>query len=285
MVAVAVAAALALGAALAAAPARADEAALELRAEGKPVKRLARAELDRLVAPARLVVLEPHEGVDRTYEGYPFAALLDAVYGPAWRKGDVVVLGCADGYAPAVPVAKLIAHQSLLAFRRADGAPFAMKNRSQGDERVELAPYYLVWENRRDAVARADGGAHWPYQVTSVDLVAFPARYPGLAPPPRAAEGARRGLAAFVKHCMPCHTVNGEGGDKAPELNYPVSVVEYIAEPFLRRWIEAPAQVRWNTRMPGLNPDEPDRARVVDDLVAYLRAMATAKRAPRPRSE
>ena len=78
--------------------------------------------------------------------------------------------------------------------------------------------------------------------------------------------------------------INGEGGDKAPELNYPTSVVEYIKPEYLTRWIENPSSIRHNTLMPGLAQEIPNRANVTKEIIAYLKAMSTTKRSPkRPR--
>ena len=80
---------------------------------------------------------------------------------------------------------------------------------------------------------------------------------------------------------MACHTINGEGGGKASELNYPVSVVEYIKPEYLTRWIENPASIRYNTLMPALAMEIPNRAMVTQEIIAYLRAMSAAKRKPK----
>ncbi|WP_256208387.1 c-type cytochrome [Nitrosospira briensis] len=48
-------------------------------------------------------------------------------------------------------------------------------------------------------------------------------------PPIRIIDRGATRLCAFRKHCAACHTINGEGDGKSPELNYPASVVEYIS--------------------------------------------------------
>ena len=45
---------------------------------------------------------------------------------------------------------------------------------------------------------------------------------------------------------------------------------------WLRTWIEEPSRIRPQTRMEPLNPALPDRARVVERILAYLEEMAAA---------
>ena len=79
---------------------------------------------------------------------------------------------------------------------------------------------------------------------------------------------------------MTCHTVNGEGGGKSVELNYPISVTEYIKEPWLVKWIDNPKSIRYNTTMPALNPDAKDRDAIIKNIIAYLKAMKNKKLEP-----
>lgn len=229
-------------------------------------------------APAQpLRVHEPHANAERTYQVIPLRPVLDRVYGAAWRQSDVVVFGCVDGYQAVVPTRKLVAHEPYLAFASGDGTPFRLQNDAQ-HENVALGPWYLVWKD--DPSVRADGGADWPYQVVSLELDSLSRRFPRLGPPASASAAARRGFATFQRQCIACHTINGEGGGKAPELNYPVNITEYYREAWLSRWIASPQSIRFSTTMPGLDPTLPERDRQVADLIAYLRSMRGRKIAP-----
>ena len=70
----------------------------------------------------------------------------------------------------------------------------------------------------------------------------------------------------------------GEGGSIGPELNAAVNPLEYRDPDWLRTWIEEPSRIRPGTRMPPINPALPDRARTIDQILAYLGAMAAARR-------
>lgn len=223
-----------------------------------------------------LEVLEPHEGVRRSYVGVPVVAVLDGLYGEAWRDAGRIAFDCADGYRALVEPAALLGHRALLAWARADGAPFALVNRLQNDEAVSLAPFYLVWDNLGTPALQAEGASGWPYQVVGIALVDPAVALSRTLPPPtdRDDPAVQRGLVAFRTHCLACHSINGQGGGKAPELNHPASVTEYLAPGWLQRWMLDPRSVRYDTTMPGLPQTLPDRDAVAADIERYLQAMA-----------
>jgi len=266
---------------LAAPPAFADPA-------GEPSLRFSRAgdvvaERDlawmRGAVPGSVVtVFEPYEEREIPFDALPLAPLLDAVYGPGWREEEEILLTCSDGYAPTVPVSRVLAHHPWLAFARADQPGFTVEKRESGEVKtISLSPFYLVWENLDDATVRQEADYGWPYQLVAVDLIRARERFPKMAPPEGSPPEVMKGFAAFRIHCAKCHELNGEGGSLGPELNAASSPVESRDPAWLRAWIEDPSRIRPNARMPALNPALPDRAAVVDQILAYLGAMARAR--------
>ena len=253
-----------------------------LRAElAGATQALDRARIAELAGGTRsLTVLEPHEDRERSYVGASMQSLLQALYGDAWRRAGAVQFECADGYRALVDPARLVAHPALLAWESGDGAPFTLRNRTQNDELVTLGPYYLVWDNLAAPEVRARGASDWPYQVVGIALVEVDTLLPKVLPPEGADAAVQRGFAAFRSHCLTCHSINGQGGAKAPELNYPASVTEYLAPGWLRRWILEPTAIRHATTMPGLPPELPGREAVAADIERYLQAMAAHKQRP-----
>ena len=73
------------------------------------------------------------------------------------------------------------------------------------------------------------------------------------------------------------------GGAIGPELNYPLSPVEYRESAWLRRWIDDPSQILATSRMPRLNPGLADRDQTISNLLAYLEVMSKTK--PKLRAE
>ena len=252
--------------------------ALGFARHGEPVARLDLDALRRAAAPATVRVHEPYEGREAAFVAVPFAPVLDAVYTTAWRSEEELLFTCRDGYQPTVPVARLLAHRAWLAFARADPERFTIQKLEQGARRpVELAPFYLVWENLDDPKLRAEGDYGWPYQLEGVELIRTRDRFLHMTPPPGAGPKVLAGFAAFRVHCSRCHKLNGEGGSIGPELNAVISPVEYRPRDWLRTWIEEPSRIAPTTRMEPLNPALPDRARTVDEILAYLAAMAEAR--------
>ncbi len=249
-------------------------AELAFARHARPVARHDRAALERLAEAATVRVLEPYEGREVAFRALPFDGVLDAIYGPDWRAEEELLFTCRDGYQPTVPVARVLAHRAWLAFDRADQPGFAIRKRESGEhKRVELGPFYLVWENLDDPKIRQEWDYGWPYQLVGVDLIRAAERYPKLAPPEDASASVREGFAAFRIHCSKCHALNGEGGRIGPELNAASSPVEYRDRDWLRDWIEDPSRIRPDARMPALNPELPDRGRTVDAILDYLEAM------------
>jgi mono/diheme cytochrome c family protein len=157
-----------------------------------------------------------------------------------------VLFTCVDGYQPVLPMDRFNRYVGYLAYRRLDQEEFKVQNRFQGESDVPLGPFYLVWDNLHSNDLRAEGASGWPYQVVGIDLVNFADRFPRLSPPETASVKAKKGFIAFRENCMACHTINGEGSNKAPELNYPMSVTEYLSDEWIRKWMMDPQSVRYN---------------------------------------
>ncbi|QJD31394.1 cytochrome c family protein [Methylococcus geothermalis] len=222
--------------------------------------------------PAQIVeVVEPHAsspGHERRigYRGFAMVGLLNRLYGERWKApGTEIVFFARDGYRSSTDSARFLAGTAWLAFGRADDKPFTVDNPSQHQRDIPLGPYYLIWDNLHDPVARAEGAYGWPYQVVRIDL-AMPADY--AAAQPRDAEG----FGQVKKYCLTCHQVAGMGGEKwrgdLRQLSRPLSDGE------LKTWIIEPQKMRPATTMPPLDTRLPDveRNRIADAIIRYLRA-------------
>lgn len=255
--------------------AQARELAFSRHAE--PVASHSLGWLREAVPPATVRVHEPYEAREIAFSALPFDRVLDAVYTPSWRDEEELLFTCRDGYQPMIPVKRVLSHRAWLAFDRVDPGGFTIRKRESGEvKRIDLGPFYLVWENLEDAQIRQEADYGWPYQLVGVDLIRSLDRFPRMAPPPGASAQALAGFAAYRVHCSKCHKLNGEGGSLGPELNGAVSPLKYRDPAWLRTWIEDPSRVRPGARMPPLNPSLPDRARTVDEILAYLEAVVDA---------
>jgi mono/diheme cytochrome c family protein len=239
------------------------------------------AELFAKLETYDMEVFDPYEQTRVTFEALSLERALDQAYGPSWRKHDAIVFTCRDGYAPTIPVQRVLDHRAFLAFDRRGQVGFTvLKDEESTKKRIDLAPLYLIWDNVDDAGLIAEGDYGWPYQIVQIDLVSLRERFAEMAPPEDATPEAVAGFTAFVIHCSKCHAMNGKGGDLGPELNYPANPTEYMKRPWLRKWIDDPKSMRLAPRMPPLNPDLPDRERAIDEIVAYLEVMVSRKIEP-----
>jgi len=249
--------------------------------ESKPVSSLTVEELKKNVKPLRLEVFEPYEHANVVFTAVPIERVLDEAYGPSWRTKEAILFSCRDGYEPTIPVRRVLDHRAFLAIDRPGDVGFTILKDEEGTRRrIDLRPFYVIWENLDNARVRTEGDYGWPYQVVRIDLVSFRSRFQEMAPPATSAPKVLAGFNAFVAHCSKCHAINGHGGAIGPELNYPANPTEYLKEEWLRKWIDDPTLMRIAPRMPPLNPNLPDRARIIDEIVAYLGAMASHKVEP-----
>lgn len=250
---------------------------IEFKRKGAVVKTYTLEELKKALPPVTVKVNEGHENKEVTYHGFDFKALMEKVYGPGFQKEvDEALFVCSDGYQPSVPLLKALKHKSVLAYEKAGGVPFSFEDKEE-KRTINYGPLYLVWENIDDKLLASEGLEFWPYQVVTVDLIAFEDRFKKLVPKGKMSEAAKRGFVSYRVHCLQCHRINGEGGNKGIELNYPASVTEYFKEPWIKKFITDPRTVRAGSPMPPFDTRYPNYKGIIDDIVEYLKAVAKNK--------
>jgi len=175
-----------------------------------------------------------------TFRAIPLATLLEGA-----APDDNVRFVAADGFVANLPAAVLLARDggaaAYLAVEPADAPWPPLKAGQTGS----AGPFYLVWLRPEKGMITPE---QWPYQIVRIEAVASLAkRFPMIAPAVKLAAGhpIRAGFAAFQKHCIVCHTLNG-GGDATlgPDLNIPYNPTEYMRPDALRRLIRDPQALR-----------------------------------------
>lgn len=195
------------------------------------------------------------------YRGYPLADVLAAA-GPDDRWRGVLAFRCADGFTPTLDADQVGPLALFLAVGQPD-LPGGARWEPLGQ--TSPAPFYVVGPDK----ASYDR-LPWPFQLESIRAIDFAAAHPAAHPrgaPPDSA--AMRGFARFRSTCFGCHSINLEGGVIGPELNAPVSVLDYWQRPMLERFLAHPASVRARSKMPALGLSPADIA----DILAYLAHM------------
>jgi mono/diheme cytochrome c family protein len=248
---------------------------LSLSLRGRNVAGLSSDEISRL-GESRTTVNDPHEHARVEMRAVPLTRVLDHALGTSWRTAVEVVATCADGFEAVLPVALILEREPFVAIGRTDSADFAVQDGPS--RRTPVGPFYIVW---REDSKEPPPEPQWPYQVQSIEVTDYEARFAPTLPPADSDSLVTRGFERFRTVCLPCHSVNGSGGSVGPELNYPVNVTEYFAEPVLRKWIADPTSVRHGAKMPRPLPSGEESGPAIDELVAYLKAMAKRKIPPR----
>lgn len=259
----------------------ATETLLIFKQESSVPQQFTLSQLQQRISSLETTVAEPHiDNKLQRYHGFRFNLLLDTVFGEHWRDGEELVFHCLDGFQAMIPVRQFRQYDSVLAYAMPDHQDFKLTGDFVYKKEIDLAPFYLVWETEKyPKQAHLFEINSWPYQVISIELVGHTEHSRTYPPAPRT-EAVLRGFENVRKYCLPCHSLNGEGGGKAPELNYPINVTEYFREEWLKQWIDNPAKLRWNAKMPPLSPHLPERTQLIEDIIKYLKAMQHNKQKP-----
>ena len=203
---------------------------------------------------------------EKNYLGVPTKTFFGALVQTAMidtGKYDVTFI-CNDGYSPTTSFDRLMESTGYIAIK-----DVAAKNNWDPDIAAKFAPAYLVWD-----IAKADDKHITPYGIVSIQFAEKKNLYLR-AKPLTEMPTVLAGFSAFKDKCIKCHSINREGGELGPELNYPKNITEYWQIEPLKVFIKDPSAFRDNVKMPTLNDlDE----KQIDLIVAYLQFMATQKK-------
>jgi mono/diheme cytochrome c family protein len=271
---------------LLAAPSAAEETAapvLRFARDGQTVRRLGLDKLRAQCAPRVVQVDDPYYAAPKRFHACPLGEVLALGLGePPGALGDRnVFLRARDGYVRPAAASQLAEPGAYLAFGDAalEPDPAAPPRWEPIDRRqLDPGPFYLVWTGE----GKSDPHRYpWPYQLVSIELAPFESEYPHTVPrtaPP--GSPARAGFALFRSECIMCHAINGEGGKVGPDLNVPMSIVEYRPEEKIRAYVRDPERFRYTSMPAHPHFDEGD----LDALIAYFETMKTLKHDPRAES-
>ena len=252
---------------------------IELRfaRDGQPTRTVGLPELTQHCTVETVTLDDPYYQTRKSFRACPLAQVLGYGFGQPVDslRGQTVIFRARDGYAKPTDGGLLAEPGGYLAFADAD--------RMQGDDpgwqpidrkQVDPGPFYIVWTGP----GRDPNHYPWPYQLSEIAIAPLEQLYPHIVPadsPPDSP--ARAGYAIFKSECIACHAINGEGGTVGPELNVPLSIVEYRPAEQINQYIRNPFAFRYTSMPP--HPHLTDQQ--LDALVAYFTAMRSRKHDPR----
>ena len=179
-----------------AAAALADDATLEFARDGKLVKSLDRAALEKDCGVRTITLDDPYYGRTMSFVACPLARVLEM--GFALPQAELAqqdfLLRARDGYVKPATGKRLTEPGGYLAFADAEREKAGQSGWAPIDRKqVDPAPFYVVWEN----AAQHDTTVYpWPYQLVRIEIGAIASEYPHIVPTSRRQGAPTRGAAS-----------------------------------------------------------------------------------------
>lgn len=110
---------------------------------------------------------------ERTYRGYNFFELLDAVYGADWKKAKTINFKATDGYKQIANIKRMLdsskGKQGYISYTETGKDGFTFYKRKE--KIIDPGPIYLVWSNfsGEDKASHGDN-LKWPYMLETINI-------------------------------------------------------------------------------------------------------------------
>jgi cytochrome c2 len=227
------------------------------------------SELKKILKTHEVTILEPHERYSKkTFLGFSFNEVLNYAYGnQQWQNNEQAVFTCHDGYKPTLPVKRFKEHKAYLAFAIKGSDKFEIHNIEQ-NEKVNVGPLYLVWENINDKSAQTHGASIWPYQIHKISFAKFQEIYGKITPPTNSSANVINGFHVFASQCSSCHSFYGVGGEKQSDITESLKALD---DKTLKAFLDNPRTLFPQGNMPALSKETPNREKAISDMVTFFR--------------
>lgn len=243
-----------------------ESANLAFLREGQLVREIRR---DQLGSPTPVTTWDPYYQKEKTFLAVPLSPVLRRGFAGHDLRGSQLLLRAKDGYTVPIGADQLLQPGGYLAL--ADLSSTTEGWQPIGPQQADPRPFYLFWTG---ADQRSLETHPRPWQLVAIELSRFEDRFPHVLPSGLPTEDpAWQGLRVFAASCIRCHAMNREGGRVGPDLNVPLSILEYRPIDQIRQYIVDPRRFRY-----GNMPAHPHLSSAdLDALFAYFAAMKTRK--------
>ena len=232
---------------------------------GEEVKSVDLEQMQNNLEAHKIVFEDPMYEKEKRYDAFALVDVLNFGFGDSWKSSSYtdIAFEALDGYTAVSSTSKLSEAGGYIVFKDLDYEDWE----SISIKEANPGPFYLVWTGHDQTTANE---YPWPWQLASMNLIKFEDQYSAVFPVGVSEDSAvYEGYLIFKGRCIRCHSMNGEGGKTAPDLNAPQSITTYRNEYMIKEFIRNPSKYRY-TQM----PDHPDLSEQdLDDIISYFRYM------------
>ena len=170
-----------------------------------------------------------------------------------------------------IEASKFRANQSFLAFAKKGSKAFTTMGPSK-NRALSLGNFYLIWKESYKKGMATRRRHHWPWKVEKISLIdELPNSIKPLA---ESSVDTNWGYLNYVKQCLPCHSLNGFGGNIGPDL-LTYSKWQSKSDQWLRKFISHPKKVNPDSRMPEFPSTIDIRSTRINNIILYLRHLTS----------
>lgn len=205
-----------------------------------------------------------------------YAFSMDNIFHKFWKtiqqRNNFVKVECSDGYVAYIEASKFRANQSFLAFAKKGSHAFTTMGPSK-DKAINLGNFFLVWKESYKKGRATRRRHHWPWKVEKISLIdELP---DSIKPTTDSSINTNWGYLNYVKQCLPCHSLNGFGGNIGPDL-MTYSNWKTKSDKWLKKFISHPKKIDPDSRMPPFPTKIDIRETRINNIVLYLRHLTSS---------
>lgn len=196
-------------------------------------------------------------------------------------KTATFIFRCQDGFSAPLSLKLLMENSPQKSIAYLAIEPNSDKWPRLSKDKASAGPFYLIWKDPKKSKISSE---QWPFMLKGFSVKKIPLRtlYSKIAPSLEQTkkESIHKGFDLFLKNCFACHTINKVGeSELGPDLNYPMSPLEYLGEKNLRKLVRDPSSLRYwpQSKMSGFSSEDLSEEELTH-IISYLNYMRRFKK-------